>query len=85
MNFGDWLLQIVGFSVLACVGAMSATREPVAFSQPETPFSVDSNTQVEQIPCATADGKLGVLSVVPYWDDSKEPLIICREQLGVGN
>ena len=85
MNFGDWLLQIVGFSVLAAIGAMSATREPVAFSQPETPFSVDSNTQVEQIPCATADGKQGVLSVVPYWDDSQEPVIMCREQLEVRN
>ena len=82
MNFGDWLLQIVGFSVLAAIGVMSATREPVAFSQPETPFSVDSHTQVEQIPCATADGKQGVLSVLPYWDDSQEPVIICRE---IGN
>lgn len=86
MNFGDWLLQIVGFSVLATIGAMSATREPaVSFRQPETPFSVDSNTQVEQIPCATADGKQGVLSVLPYWDDSQEPVIMCREQLGVRN
>ena len=85
MNGLDWIIQIVGFSVLAAIGVMSATREPVAFSQPETPFSVDSNTQVEQIPCATADGKQGVLSVLPYWDDSQEPLIICREQLEVRN
>lgn len=79
MNFGDWLLQIVGFSVLAAIGAMSATREPVAFSQPETPFSVDSDTQVEQIPCATADGKQGVLSVIPAVNEQEKPLIICRE------
>ncbi|MBQ9725122.1 MAG: hypothetical protein IJV56_07280 [Neisseriaceae bacterium] len=79
MNGLDWIIQIVGFSVLACVGLMSATQEPVVFSQPETPFSVDSDTQVEQIPCATADGKQGVLSVVPYWDNTKEPIMVCRE------
>ena len=90
MNFGDWLLQIVGFSVLAAIGAMSATREPVGYSvgweaHPTQAFSVDSSTQVEQIPCATADGKQGVLSVLPYWDDSQEPVIMCREQLEVRN
>lgn len=85
MNFGDWLLQIIGFSVLVCVGAMSATREPAVFSQPETVFEVGEDVQVEQIPCRTADGKQGVLSVVPYWDDSQEPVIMCREQLEVRN
>lgn len=83
MNSLDWIIQMIGFSVLAAVGVMTATQPaPVSFETPaffndDTEVTrVSNDTEVLAIPCVTPDGKNGVLHIVDMNADT--PQVVCR-------